>query len=156
MDKDELARGARENFESGYNCAQAMTMAVNEAYGLGIEDIPRMMQPFGGGMARSDEVCGAVSGAVLSIGMVFGRDGEEMEEGKERCYRLAGRYMEEFRKLRGSTKCTGLLGLNLADPEERERASQEGVFGTKCPGIVEDSMRVLVDIVEGELGKNRE
>jgi C_GCAxxG_C_C family probable redox protein len=151
MDKDALTSKARENFESGYNCAQAMTLAVNAAYELGIEDIPRIMQPFGGGIARSDEVCGAVSGAVLAIGMLFGRDGEEAEEGKERCYRLAGRYMEEFKKLRGSTKCTGLLGLNLADPEERERASREGVFSTKCPGIVEDSMRVLLEVVGGEL-----
>jgi C_GCAxxG_C_C family probable redox protein len=153
VDREAAIKMARERFDAGMNCAQAVSSVVNDVYGLNVKAIPRMMAPFGGGVARCDELCGAVTGAVAGIGMVFGRDGEEAAEAKERCYKLTRRYMEEFRRLRGGTHCTHLLGLNLSDPAQAEKAREDGVFDRVCPGIVEDSVMVVLDVIGEELAK---
>jgi C_GCAxxG_C_C family probable redox protein len=150
MDQDAVARRAAGLFNSGYNCAQATSLAVNEAFGLGIEDIPRILQPFGGGVARADGMCGAVTGGVIAIGMLFGREGEGSEEARDRCYELTQRYIGEFLRRRGCVRCTDLLGYDLSDPEGRAAATEDGAPARVCPGLVEDSIGALMAAMEGE------
>jgi C_GCAxxG_C_C family probable redox protein len=65
---EESAEQARAHFAGDNNCAQSVAMALAQKYGIGNPDIPRMLQPFGGGVSRCGEMCGAVTGAVLGIG----------------------------------------------------------------------------------------
>ena len=65
---------ARELFNEGYNCSQAVLGAFAEDAGLDVKTALRLSAPFGGGMGRMREVCGGVSGMFMAIGLFFGYD----------------------------------------------------------------------------------
>ena len=60
---------AKALFENGYNCSQAVFLVFCEQYGLSRETAARLASSFGGGMGRLREVCGAVSGMLMAIGL---------------------------------------------------------------------------------------
>ena len=68
----EHGKRAREIFENGGNCAQALFAAFADMTGISYEDSLRMASAFGGGIGRLRETCGAVSGAVMVIGCLYG------------------------------------------------------------------------------------
>ena len=144
---------ARTHFAGDYNCAQSVAMALAERYGIDNPDIPRMLQPFGGGVSRCGEMCGAVTGAVLGIGFVFGKDDDERQEGRDTCMRLTAEYMGRFRERRGTVRCNDLLGADMSDPAERERVKEEGKFETLCPDLVVDSVEIVTGVIDRERGK---
>ncbi|MBQ7381204.1 MAG: C_GCAxxG_C_C family protein, partial [Clostridia bacterium] len=63
---------AREYFLEGYNCAQAVLLAFGDLTELDNETLAKLASPFGGGMGRMREVCGAVSGMLMAKGLVGG------------------------------------------------------------------------------------
>lgn len=128
---DEMERGerARSNFLRGYNCAQSVVVAfgdVFEEHGVDVDVAARMASPFGGGMGRMREVCGAVSGMLMVLGIVEGYDEPKAFAAKKELYarvqELAGRYRSE----NGSIVCRELLGLGAGPdaptPERRTEA----------------------------------
>lgn len=58
-------------FEAGYNCSQAVFMAYSDMYGIEPETAAKLATSFGGGMGRLREVCGAVSGMFLVLGLQY-------------------------------------------------------------------------------------
>ena len=58
-------------FESGFNCSQAIVRTYGPDYGLSALDAIRVSCGFGGGMRRAD-TCGAVTGALMVLGLRFG------------------------------------------------------------------------------------
>ncbi len=63
---------AEQLFRDGYNCAQAVLMAFADVTGLEPDTAARLASSFGGGLGRMREVCGAVSGASMVLGLVKG------------------------------------------------------------------------------------
>ncbi len=63
---------ARANFMAGYGCAQAVLLAFADLTGLDDDTAARLASSFGGGMGRMREVCGAVSGALMVLGLAEG------------------------------------------------------------------------------------
>ena len=61
---------ALELFHSGYNCAQAVAVAFCDVTGLDEKLTAKMVSSFGGGMGRLREVCGAVSGMFMVLGIL--------------------------------------------------------------------------------------
>ena len=134
-------------FYDTLNCAQAVLSTYAEELGLSHELALKIASPFGGGMAHMDEVCGAVSGALMVLGLRFGMATEEDLEAKERCYTIAQKFMEVFREKNGSLRCTDLIGLNLNVPKEYEKAENEGIFETVCTKLVKDSVEIIETLI---------
>lgn len=113
---EEKARLARENFESGCNCAQSVLLAFGEECGLERETALRLASSFGGGFGRMRELCGAVSGAGMVLGLLRGYTdltGTEEKQGHyERIQRLCGRFREE----QGHLRCAELLEKLAGEP----------------------------------------
>ena len=65
---------AREIHTRGYNCSQCVLASLSEYTGLDDDIVKSICAPFGGGM-RTGEVCGAVSGALMAMGMALAKDG---------------------------------------------------------------------------------
>ena len=61
-------------FKEGYNCAQAVFMTFCAQTGIDPKQAARMAAPFGGGFGRQREVCGAVSGMCMVLGVLYGCD----------------------------------------------------------------------------------
>ncbi len=107
-----MSKSAEELFNEGYNCAQAVFCADCEKFGIDIETGAKLASAFGGGMGRMREVCGALSGLFMLLGLKEGYSDPKDNEGKKEVYskvqQLAGEFKEEF----GSIICKELLGMD--------------------------------------------
>jgi C_GCAxxG_C_C family probable redox protein len=130
-------------FKAGYNCAQAVFSACVAESGMSRENALKVSTGFGGGMARQGDTCGAVTGAMMAIGLTHGSALAD-EAAKQRVYESIWRFTDEFRARHGSTICRDLLGCDLGTEEGRKQAHASGVTKTRCPRFVGDA----VDIVE--------
>ncbi len=70
---DTFSDAAAAKFSSGYNCAQSVLWAVAPRLNLDGETALKIACGLGAGIGRSQEVCGAVTGGILALGMKFGR-----------------------------------------------------------------------------------
>ncbi len=111
VNPQERAEQAREYFTSGYNCAQSVFLAYQDI--TGIDDVlaATISAPFGGGMGRLREVCGAVSGMTMVAGFIAPNSQPNDNENKKNCYATVQALAEEFRAENGSIVCRELLGL---------------------------------------------
>jgi C_GCAxxG_C_C family probable redox protein len=93
----------------------------------------------GGGIARTGETCGAVTGALLTIGL---KDGSSLPDSaaKERIYQAARQFLDRFTGQHGSTLCRELLGCDLSTPEGMAEARSRNLFKEKCPLFVQDAV----------------
>ena len=103
---------ARALFMQGYNCSQSVAAAFCEEAGLDQDTMLKISVGLGGGMGRLREVCGAFSGAVLVLGMLYGSTDPAS---KMTVYSIVQQLAEGFKAENGSIVCKELLG--LAKPE---------------------------------------
>lgn len=111
VDPQERSERARNYFTSGYNCAQAVFLAYRDITGIDEELAATISAPFGGGMGRLREVCGAVSGMTMVAGFLAPNPQPNDNENKKACYAAVQSLAEEFRAENGSIVCRELLGL---------------------------------------------
>jgi C_GCAxxG_C_C family probable redox protein len=98
---------------------------------------------FGGGMAHTGNTCGAVTGALMVIGMKYGRTDIEDLAAKEKTYAVANAFITEFLWRDHAIGCTDLIGLNLSDPKGLAAARQNDLFRVKCTRYVRDAAEIL-------------
>ena len=117
---------AERLFREGYNCAQSVLLAFSDVTGLEDDTALRMSSSFGGGLGRMREVCGAVSGAAMVLGLVRGYSNPEDHQAKREHYALVQEFARRFKEKNGSIICRELLsGTNTKKgngPEERTAA----------------------------------
>jgi len=131
VDLEQVAAKAREFFGSGWNCAESVLQAA--CFGLdqlaakgllkerGIpwppDRVPvELATCFGGGIGSSRSTCGALTGAILAIGLVAGRRCPDADA-RQRAYALARRMYERFRSEFHTTQCWEIT----ACEQDRER-----------------------------------
>jgi C_GCAxxG_C_C family probable redox protein len=141
---------ASSNFEAGFSCSQSIVAAFGPEMGLERTLALRVAAALGGGLARSGETCGAVSGALMVIGLRYGRITADDEEAKEKTYRIGAEFLERFRSQAGSTVCRELLGYDVSDPEQRRLGKEKGISTSVCPRLVQDAAEILEQILEEE------
>lgn len=146
MTKRELASGY---FKQGYNCAQSVVLAFKDELGLDERTLLTMASPFGGGMGRLREVCGAVSGAFIVLGLKFGYVSAEDYEGKKRLYGYVQEVGNSFKTLNGSYICSELVGLPAgADKPAPEKRTDEYYKKRPCADLVGDAAEILERFIE--------
>ena len=94
----EKTRHANERFKSGFNCSQSVLSAFAEDFGLSRDSCLRLASPFGSGIARMQETCGAVTGALMAIGLKYGKGENGTEDDKTIAYRQSQFLVNEFKK----------------------------------------------------------
>lgn len=144
MNKSEKAV---ECFGNGCNCAQAVFTSFCEELGLDKKVGLKIACPFGGGMGHTGEVCGAVTGAMLTIGLKFGSESPESGDIKIQNYKITQDFIARFKERNGSVNCTELINYNLSDELQLDLARQSGVFKTKCPKYVSDAVEILEQMI---------
>lgn len=116
---------AKQLFENGYNCAQAVFCSFPEVTGLDNETALRISAGLGGGMGRMREVCGAVSGMIMVISSAYACTDPSDHTKKAELYALIQKAAGEFREENGSIICRELLGLaeKVSDPVPEKRTN---------------------------------
>lgn len=134
---------ALENFKTGCNCSQAVALAFASEVGVDDKTVLKAMAGFGGGIGRTDQICGAVSGAVMIIGLKYATGPER----KELVYAKVKELTEKFKARNKTVSCTGLLGCNMSTPEGLEEAKKKEAHTKICPKFVQDAAEILEKIL---------
>ena len=142
------AEKAKRQFEKGFSCAPAVLSAYSEQFGLDEELALKIACGFGGGIGRMGRTCGAVTGAVMVIGLKDGQADVTDEESRKETHELVRKFIDRFNELHGSVECRELIGYDLSDPAEHKLARKNKVFETKCRSFVYDAARILEDILQ--------
>ena len=115
---------ASELFTGGYNCAQAVAAAFCDITGLEENFAARLASSFGGGMGRMREVCGAVSGMLMVLGLLYGYDDPDDNAGKKALYADVQALAGQFREEAGSIICREILKNPASDPVPTPRTAE--------------------------------
>jgi len=134
-------------FEQGYSCSQSVLTAYALDFDLDSDPALRIASSFGGGMGRMGEVCGAVSGALMVLGLRYGYTRPEDKAAKENLYNLVRQFSERFRQQHGTILCRSLLQCDLSDPQQQLLAQERGVFKTFCPQLIRTAADILNDML---------
>ena len=115
---------AAELFLKDYNCAQAVAVAFCDVTGMEPALAARMAAPFGGGMGRMREVCGAVSGMLMVLGNLYGYDTPGDDKIKMEHYALVQQLAGQFQQENGSIICREILKNPPSDPNPSPRTAE--------------------------------
>ena len=145
---NERIQDAVELFRSGFSCSQAVLAAYSESLDLKRELALKIAQPFGGGIAQRGELCGAVAGAFLVIGLKHGRTRPDDDAAKQTTYGLMREFIRRFQTVHGTIICRELLGYDLSTPEGHDQAAEQGLFDSLCPELVKTAASILEELLE--------
>lgn len=126
-----------------FTCSAAVFSTFSEEMGLDPDTAKKIACGFGGGISHTGNICGAVSGAIMVIGLKYGKCVEGDDAATHKTRALVRQFLQDFTEKNGSINCTDLLGYNLSIPEEYTRARDKELFVTKCPMMVRDAADIL-------------
>jgi C_GCAxxG_C_C family probable redox protein len=128
---------ALATFANSYNCSQSVFSVFAPDFGISKDLSLRLAGPLGGGIARRQETCGAVTGALLALGLKYGKGENGTDEDKKRAYEVAQNFMKDFETKFGSIVCLHLLDNNQMDTDEGAAAiAKDDMFQTRCTKYV--------------------
>ena len=138
---------AKEYFQSGYNCAQAVLMAFADKINLTKDQIINIAAPFGAGMGRMREVCGTVSGMFMAAGLILGHDADT-PQGKNAMYAITQELANEFKKQNGSIICRELLaGVSTTSGTNAEPRTPEYYKKRPRADLCHDAAEILEESI---------
>lgn len=140
MTRKELAI---QYFKEGYNCSQAVVLAFKDLVS-DPENLVKIAAPFGGGLSRMRETCGAVSGMVLVMGNLFGYDTPETGDKKHELYENTQVLLRIFEKKYGSLTCRVLRGMTQIHDDSTPTKRDENFYKTTpCSELVGGAAEIL-------------
>ncbi|MCL2478040.1 MAG: C-GCAxxG-C-C family protein [Treponema sp.] len=138
---------AEEVFGRGFNCAQAVLTSHCEEFGLPDDIAKKVSCGFGGGLGHTGGMCGAVSGAIMLIGLKYGKYKEADNQAKDKTYEMVQKFREKFIKEFGSINCTDLTKFDLSNESELTKARNAGVFTQICPKLVKRAVELAEELI---------
>jgi len=133
-----------ELFKSGFFCAESVLQALAESQGIQSDLIPRIATGFCSGISRTGGICGAVSGAIMGINLVAGRNSPT--DSIEVSYTLTQELISRFEMQYGSINCRQLIGCDLAT-DEGQRYFMENQLMDQCLKYAEGATSIAVLLV---------
>jgi C_GCAxxG_C_C family probable redox protein len=125
------------------HCAQAIFAPYGEHLRSGKVDFDTCMKissAFSGGTAQTGNVCGAINGALMTLGLKYGgQDSNEVNK-------IAIKFLNDFEKINGSIICRKLINLDLITDEDVQHAFKTGAFNN-CTKYVEDVAMLLDKLI---------
>jgi len=123
-------------------------LSVSESKGIKSDIIPRISTGFCGGLARTCGICGAVSGAIMALNLLYGRN--LPNEPYDKSYIPVQKMISTFENKFGSTNCKVLIGLDLGTEEGLKKFLSENKI-EQCQNFTEEATRIAMSIIEGKI-----
>ena len=139
---------ALQYFAEDLHCSQSVLAAFSEECGITEEQAFRLGSCFGSGMRRGD-VCGACTGALMVLGLLYGETCAGDREERRRTNELNDLMMARFSEVNGSYLCNDLLGCDVRTPEGVQYARDHHLFTEFCPKMVANTVEILEEIIAG-------
>ena len=141
------AERAVDYYGRNFNCTQGVFTTYAIEHGIDEKLALKLATNFGGG-ARKGEMCGAVSGALMVLGLLYGHSESDDLDAKVKAYAMAEEYMNRFIKKNGSVVCRELLGYDLSKPEAKAVILENNLFRTVCPDLIRSAVEILDEFLE--------
>jgi len=137
---------AADLFLEGFNCAQAVAVAFTDVTGMDKKEAAKLAAPFGGGMGRMREVCGAVSGMLMVLGALYGYDHSDADTKKKETYQQVQALAAQFKEENGSIICREILKNPPSDPNPSPRTA-EYYAKRPCARMVMTAARLMDEFI---------
>jgi len=147
VSEEKAVQLAIENFWKGFHCSEAVLIAMAEYMGVTSDLIPRVATGFGGGIAGSGSVCGALIGGVMAIGIKHGRNKVTQTEADQKTKSLARKFIREFKKIAGSTFCYDITRCDFNTLEGKKKFVEDGVR-RKCQNLAGETVSALISLMK--------
>lgn len=131
-------------FKQGLSCSQAILAAYGPKLGLIPELAIKIASTFGGGIGRRGETCGAVTGALMVLGLLH----DIKDSGANaRSISLARKFMDRFQSRNGSVICRELLQCDLNTPEGLAKNRELHLTAKFCSKFVQDAGEIVEEMI---------
>ncbi len=127
---------ANDIHKSGFNCAQAVLAACGDLTGLSEKEALGIASCFGGGM-RCGSVCGALTGALMALGLLYPHNEAADKEAKADISRRTVAMIDAFRARWGNINCHDLLEMPVSE------AKNCGRCAARCPGYIDTGCHLV-------------
>ncbi len=123
-------------FKEGNACSETILLFFADSNHIKSEIIPKIASGFGGGVARMGSVCGALTGAIMAIGLKYGRSNASDKEAYELCLKKSSKFYKKFKKEFGSILCFDLINCDLSTSKGRHNYRKRDLKEEKCSNYV--------------------
>ena len=137
---------ALDYFSQKLHCSQSVLAAFADECGITEEQALKLGSCFGGGM-RKGEVCGAVTGALMALGLLCGQKNAGDTEGRLSSNKVNDLMMDRFKEKCGSYICNDLLGCDISTDEGKQYCLENKLFTEFCPKMVVAAVEVVEEII---------
>jgi len=139
------AERAEALHRSGSSCSQAVVSVFARDLGVDEVSVHKLATGLGGGVSRTGMICGAISGGVLALSLMYGNESGADQDSKLKTYEIVAKFIEAMRAKYGSAQCRDLLnGADLWTEAGRNQVKEEGLSDKVCNPIIVD----VVDYIE--------
>jgi C_GCAxxG_C_C family probable redox protein len=142
---NQLQKKALGYFSSEFNCSQSVLRTILEEKEMYFDQATAIAAGFGGGIIGRGAVCGAVSGAIMALGVLLSEKFHENSKLKEAVGKYAKEFYQRFEEQFGDSTCSGLIA-DRSNPEAVEKAQSEGLYQEKCPKFVAEATKIIIDL----------
>lgn len=146
--RSSLVEEAVNRFKEGFSCSQAIFHTYGKQYGIDEKTAKTIARSFGGGMGRTCQTCGAVTGAYMVLGFINTDDNEKLA--KEKTYALVQAFSRNFYEIHGSVNCQQLTGCDLGTTEGQDYFRNNNL-NHRCTGFVRDSALIIEELIKAHV-----
>lgn len=144
MEPESVRRSAEESFGCGLRCAESVVLALARAQGVD-PDLPvKMATAFCSGMSRTRGTCGALTGAIMGMGLAYGRS--DAATSLEPSYQATQRLVREFEQEFGARDCRDLLGCDISTMQGQAVFKLKNL-GVKCTEYTGRAAEIAAKII---------
>jgi C_GCAxxG_C_C family probable redox protein len=148
MEMDKVSEDfAADCFRQGMACSQIVMGYAAGKVGLNRGEALKIASAFGGGMGHG-RTCGALTGALMALGMKYGYNAPNMDDQKKYLLAKRAEFEEKFTARNGSVVCREILGgLDMGKPEEASQVMEKGLYYTVCTKVVCSACDILDEMI---------
>ncbi len=103
-----LSSQAVNLYGQGFNCAQSVLCVFANKYDMNVDKAYRIGSQYGD-LKKSANMCDALTGAVMVIGLKYGQYVSSDKEGKVNCYKKTVDFINCYKKIYGTAGCKNNL-----------------------------------------------
>ncbi len=141
----DIPRYAEKLFQAGYGCSEAVFRAFSIAEGFASITAQQAASTFSGGMANQGLTCGVLAGGLMVIGAKCSHAYKGHAQKRKKAKALGAELIQWYENQKGSSTCSGLLGLDLRDPQQVKWYQSGSYFENVCTPLLVETCEWLLD-----------
>lgn len=131
----------------GFSCSQCVVASMCDEFGIDHITALRFAGAFGSGIGCTTETCGAITGAMMLIGLKYGRRFPD-DPNDGHCFEVAQEFVDRFKaKHDGKFKCRDLLGADARTEEGLQSILDNDLYTKVCRELIRDGVDIIAELL---------